>query len=424
MIPSNVTTFTRAVLNLLGLIGLVVALRWGEAIFIPSVMAVLLATLLWPTARWLHLRWAFPWSIACTTVVTGLVVVIIGVSIAFTLAITRIVQDLPVPRTTAEQLHLYERIRDRGAKILPHSLLNEYFPDPNAMKEDGIERTEDEKIEAVHNSRVFLIVKDALNPENAHIKNILWEIGNYGTTWMWQWVLILFMVLFLLLEGRMLSLRIVEVFGPSPEVQAKVVAALADMALQIRTFLVWRTIINFGLALVVGIVYSVLGLSYAWTWALITAVACYVPYLGPIAAGFPPVIDALLSCDSPWYAVGLLIFYVGIVTVEGYLLVPLVMGRSMEMNATTVIVTCIFWELVWGLSGLFLAMPVMAAIKTICWHVPGARPWANLMSTSEEPDPSAGREGTLKLEPHEAGPSRPDRDPGLNLPPGASEKSA
>ena len=44
---------------------------------------------------------------------------------------------------------------------------------------------------------------------------------------------------------------------------------------------------------------------------------------------------------------------------------------------------CLFWDLVWGTPGLFLAMPLMAAIKAICYHVPDMRPWANLMSLSE-----------------------------------------
>src|ERR1051325_4290654 len=60
------------------------------------------------------------------------------------------------------------------------------------------------------------------------------------------------------------------------------------------------------------------------------------------------------------------------------------MGRSMELNATTVMLACLFWELVWGTLGLFLAMPLMAALKAICYHVPGWRPWANLMSTASD----------------------------------------
>src|SRR5262249_30233432 len=85
-------------------------------------------------------------------------------------------------------------------------------------------------------------------------------------------------------------------------------------------------------------------------------------------------------------AVVIIVFYIGIITLEGYVVVPVVMGRSMEMNATTVMLACLFWELVWGLPGLFLAMPLMAAIKAICYHVPGWRPSPNLMGTEEVDD--------------------------------------
>ncbi len=67
------------------------------------------------------------------------------------------------------------------------------------------------------------------------------------------------------------------------------------------------------------------------------------------------------------------------------------MGRSMELNATTVMLACLFWELVWGPSGLFLAMPLMAALKTVCTHVPDWQPWANLMSTRDGSPPTTGK---------------------------------
>ena len=73
--------------------------------------------------------------------------------------------------------------------------------------------------------------------------------------------------------------------------------------------------------------------------------------------------------------------YVAWVVIEGYFVVPVLMGRSMELNATTVILACLFWDLLWGLPGLFLAMPLMAGVKAICENVPDWRPWANLMST-------------------------------------------
>src|SRR5207248_4664604 len=97
----------------------------------------------------------------------------------------------------------------------------------------------------------------------------------------------------------------------------------------------------------------------------------------------PPLLDSFLYSPSPYFALGVLVFYAAVITLEGYVLVPVVMGRSMELNATTVILACLFWELVWGLPGLFLAMPLMAAVKAIFAHVPAWRPWANLMGTDK-----------------------------------------
>jgi AI-2 transport protein TqsA len=185
-----------------------------------------------------------------------------------------------------------------------------------------------------------------------------------------------------LLEGRMLTRRVVEIFGPSPEVRAKAGEVLTEMAGSVRTYLVWRTIINFGLAIVVAVVYQFAGLRQAWTWAILLAILNYIPYLGPILAGIPPFIDAFLFTD-PVTTVVIFILYSVIIVVEGYLIVPLLMGRNMELNATTVMVACLFWEVVWGMVGLFLAMPIMAGVKAICMHVPGWRPWGNLMGTEQ-----------------------------------------
>ena len=368
MLSIPVTNATRVGLNLLVLLGFVLALYLGKSIFIPLVLAVLLAALVYPTVsglhRWLHFSWGFSSLLA----VGGLVVLNVLVTLAFVLAITTVLQGIPDLRTEAGQEDMYRIVRNRVGMLM--TLDQEYFP------------AEPDK------SKVFKYIQLTLE-NGTYLTNALWSIGYYGNNWLWQWVLVMFILLFLLAEGPMLSRRVVEIFGPSKAVQAKVVETLSDMAEAVRTFLVWRTIVNLLLALVVGLAYSWLfHLKQAWTWAMLTAVACYVPYLGPIFAGIPPVLDSFLTSPSPWYAIGLIAFYIAVITLEGYVLVPVVMGRSMDLNATTVILACMFWELVWGLPGLFLAMPLMAAIKAICTHVPGWRAWANLMSTADIEPPA------------------------------------
>ncbi len=367
MVSVNLGTVSRWGLNFLALLGFFIALRLGESVFIPAIIALLLAALLWPIVYWLHHRLRLPWSLACMVVLTGLILLNVFITVGFAASIPRMLQGLPDPRDAHGQQQLYTKVRTQVARISPLLL------DPDLWPEES------------EKSRAFQFVQETF--KGPVVADMVLRFSYWTTSWIWEWILILFILLFLLMEGRMLSRRVVEIAGPSKEVQSRAIAALTDMAHQVRNFLLWRTVINVGLGLVVGTVYHAMGLKEPWTWALLTAVACYVPYLGPIVAGVPAIIDGFANLSSPAYAFVLIIFYVGIITLEGYVVVPVVMGRSMALNATTVMLSCLFWELVWGLPGLFLAMPLMAAIKTICWHMPGMRPWANLMSDNEN-DPA------------------------------------
>jgi predicted PurR-regulated permease PerM len=296
-----------------------------------------------------------------------------------------------LPSTEAEIFQFYGKFRTNLEKAWPWPLDQELFP---------------KNPENIDQIRAYQYVSDAG-------RKFLPTLLEYSSSWVWQWVIILFTLLFLLLEGRMLTRRVAEIFGPSPEIRARAGEVLADMGRSVRTYLVWRTIINFGLAIVIALVYQAAGLKLAWTWAILLAILNYIPYLGPVLAGIPPFLDAFWFTD-PVTTVVIFIIYTVIIITEGYLIVPLLMGRNMELNATTVMVACLFWELVWGMAGLFLAMPIMAGVKAICWHVPGWRPWANLMGIDHgdvkaEAEPLAGVNGqkttqTSAAEPVQASP--------------------
>ncbi len=316
--------------------------------------------MLWPAVVWMHQALKFSWTFSCLLMVSVLVILNLFVSVGFGVSITKMLQDIPRPDNIAGQEEIYTKVCESLQQVSPVPLENIGLP-PDPEK-----------------SAIFAQFRKTL--EGDYLTKALLELTWYANNWLWQWVLIMFLLLFMLLEGPILTRRVTEIFGPSAEAKSHALRALSEMALQVRTYLVWRTIINFALALLVGMVYQWLGLKQPWTWAIFTAVLCYIPYLGPLAAGIFPVVDAFVSV-SPFGALEVLIFYLIIITLEGYVIVPVVMGRSMELNATTVILACLFWELLWGLPGLFLAMPLMAGIKAICENVPDWQPWANLMST-------------------------------------------
>ncbi len=448
---------TRWGLGTLLLMVVVFALYFGRAVFVPMTIALLLVAVLWPMASWVNssITWPgvvssgkfpwvsfrlvkrpLPWGIACMIVIVVLLAIIVLVPVGMGTAINNMLRDVPRDQSGLDLMYrqFLNRMAEAGlmpplpqykltdkalAAVAAQAPSSEVMTRLAALKDreftsqeqfsaelsralDGDAETQQKVLQAARvpppsaaDVPVLQGIQEMLNPEKPAFSEMLKNVLGYGTTWLVEGVLIMFMLLFLLLEGRLLSARLVEIFGPSHEAQGKAVRVLASMAEQVRVYLVWRTIVNFGLALVLGVVYYLMGVKFHWQWALLTALLCYIPYLGQIVAGVPPFVDALLYAPSPWMAPAVLAVYIVAMTIEGYVIVPLVMGRSMQLNAITVLLACSFWFLVWGVPGLFLAMPLMAAIKAICQNVPGWEAWANLMSTVEpvkkppEPEPAA-----------------------------------
>src|SRR5436190_5399330 len=113
----TLTAASRIGLNLLILLGAIVALRLGESIFIPLVIALLLATILWSSADRLNSFYRLPWPIACLVSVTVLVLLNLVVVGGFVLAIPRLVQDLPAD--PGRQQEVYTKFRERMEQISP-----------------------------------------------------------------------------------------------------------------------------------------------------------------------------------------------------------------------------------------------------------------------------------------------------------------
>ncbi len=356
MFPLN--TAGRIGLNVALLLAGVLALYFGERVFVPLLISLLLACVLGPAALWLHQHLKLQWFWACFTAVSCLVIANILVVAVFSGSVMRLVNQLANPNAA---LKLYQDFRDRLEKVSPLPLDPELLP-PNPENIDQI--------------GMLKYLREA-------VPSIIAQAGRYTLVWSTDAIIVLVITFFLLLEGRMLARRAVAIFGPSEEVQAKATGVLFEMANQVRTYLVWRTLINLVLAIVMGTVYQTAGLSQAWTWAVLLAILNYIPYLGPVLACVPPFVDAFIFAN-PAAAVVVFVIFWFVITVEGYLVVPLVMGHNMDLNATTVMLACLFWNAVWGPTGLFLAMPIMAGIKAILYNVPEWRPWANLMSSTED----------------------------------------
>lgn len=145
-----------------------------------------------------------------------------------------------------------------------------------------------------------------------------------------------------------------------------------------------------GLVLVIGIVAGlntagllILGIDYAWFFGTLAAVLLLIPYIGILVGSLLPTIYALVTKDSPMYAVGVIGVFSFVQILEGNFITPNVVGSKVSVNPLAAMVVLIMGGQLWGISGLVLALPVTAIMKVICDHVDGLKPYGFLLGDPE-----------------------------------------
>ncbi len=104
---------------------------------------------------------------------------------------------------------------------------------------------------------------------------------------------------------------------------------------------------------------SVLKVKFALTLALIAGLFEIVPYIGPILGAVPAI--ALAFMQSPILALFVAILYIVIQKFEGYLIVPLIMRRTVGLNPLVVMISIIVGGKLGGILGVVVAVPIVAA---------------------------------------------------------------
>ncbi|MEH6944431.1 AI-2E family transporter [Bacillus sp. JJ722] len=109
--------------------------------------------------------------------------------------------------------------------------------------------------------------------------------------------------------------------------------------------------------------YLIIDVPYALLMALIVAVTNIIPYVGPFLGGAPAVIIALF--DSPLQVFLVIVVIVIAQQLEGNLLSPLILGKSLDIHPATVIILLLVAGNIAGVLGMVLAVPAYAVSKTI-----------------------------------------------------------
>lgn len=122
-----------------------------------------------------------------------------------------------------------------------------------------------------------------------------------------------------------------------------------------------------------------LGIDYAILLGVLGALLNVIPYIGGLVAVALPMMVALATKSTAWYALYVLAIYYVIQIIDNNYIVPKIVASKVKINALFSIIVVLAGNALWGIPGMFVSIPLLAIVKLIFDHIEQLKPWGLLL---------------------------------------------
>lgn len=334
----------RLAFTLLSIILLLYIARLGHELLVPLAFAFLLSIMLLPMATALE-KWRFSRGAAALTVILLFVVLLTGVCMLVATQMGAFVADFP-----QLQQQLLHTITDMQAWV------NMKFHIDSAKQMDYLEQ----------------LAMGTLGSATAFVSTTLLSLSSLL-------IFIIFVLLytfFLLLYRSLLVTFLITVFDT--KYRETLLSVIVETRLIIKGYVSGLMIEMVVVAIVNCTLFWILGIKYATLLGIMAALFNIIPYLGIYVA---TIISMLLTLTNSslgttlQVGIGLLVIHF----LDSNILLPRIVGSKVKINALITILGVVAGNLLWGIPGMFLAIPFIAILKIIFENIEQMKPWAILM---------------------------------------------
>lgn len=341
--------YARLALVLLSVVLILFMMRMGSVIIVPLFFAVLIAFLLLPLCSWMERR-RFPRPLASILSLLIFIAVFSGVIYFLVQQMVDFGQDLP-------------RLSERITAWIGHmqSWIEKKYHVDSDHQVDYITRYMSGAVTAVTDT--FQMIAFSL------INFIIWTI-------------FVFVFVFFILNHRRLLRRFVIMLFQKRH-QERVEEVMSDTRMLANSYVLGLMTEVVIVAVMNTVVLLLFGVKYALLLGVLGAVLNLIPYLGIyVASAFAALIT--LSNSSPGMALTVIIIFIAVHFVDANVILPRIVGSRVKMNPLATIVVVIIGNIVWGIPGMFLFIPLTAIVKLIFERVDSLKPWAMLIGTDSD----------------------------------------
>ncbi len=201
-------------------------------------------------------------------------------------------------------------------------------------------------------------------------------------------VTVIILTLFLLAGGPPMLARMTSAIVSDLNA-AHVICVIEKVRAEVGRFYVTTGLINVGLGLATGCVMMALGMPNPFLWGTLAALLNFIPYAGPTTTLLLLTTVAFVSFDGIGQVAAVAGSFLALAALEGQVVQPLLVGRRLKLNPMLVFLALWFGGLFWGIAGIVLATPALAALKVVAEHSPHGEPLVKFLSPTGDTDGEA-----------------------------------
>ncbi|MEO0679223.1 MAG: AI-2E family transporter [Pseudomonadota bacterium] len=199
--------------------------------------------------------------------------------------------------------------------------------------------------------------------------------------------LVFLYTLFLLIDERFYEAKL-RALVPDPDRRARLRAQLTDISRETRLYLWLMTLVSAGVGLATWAACAAAGVQGAAVWGFLAFGLNFIPTIGSILGVAAPALFATLTLGDPTVLLALIAALGAIQFTAGELVVPRIMGATLNLASFVILLTLVVWGALWGAAGMFLAIPITVIGVMVLARFESTRPIAILLSkTGNVPAP-------------------------------------
>ena len=353
--PSPSTSFPRpfpsirAAMAGLLLLAALYSLQWAQPVVLPLVFALLLSFALKPLDRSLARKWIpqpLRALLAVLAFVSGLALVL-GMAAAPAISwLEKLPATVPQIQTKLSSLKKHiEKVKETTEQVEKIT----------ALKDENGDKT--------------VVVEERGLVDQVSEKAPDFFVGAITT----------FFLLYFLLASRDFFLRKTLKTLSSQGAKKKMVRCVRAIELDISLYFRTAAAVHTGVGIVVGLMLFLLGAPDPIFGGIVAGLLNFIPYFGPAITFIVLAVLAVVSFTDTQTILLVPLLYLLITFIDGQVIQPMAMGHSLKTHPVTILLSVLFWGWLWGIAGLFLAVPLLLVIRRVCDSVDALRPFTALL---------------------------------------------